>query len=300
MNSTGRTLAFIGFGEAGEAFCSGLDRSGLAEIRAFDVKAQGDEAAVMAERYRRQGVTGCASLAEALSGADQIVSVVTADQANSVAVAAARLLDSGALFFDCNSCAPQTKQRSAAAINAGGGRYVDVAVMAPVLPARQRTPLLLSGEHSDTALAALTALKMNASVQAGPVGKASAVKMVRSIMVKGLEALSAECLLAGRLAGVEDEVLASLDASHPGFDWAQRSAYNLERMLNHGGRRAAEMTEVCAFLNELGMAEPLSERTVSWQRRLGELNLAEAADDDVRVTADALISALKLQPLTED
>ncbi|PTY37817.1 hypothetical protein BGP77_15185 [Saccharospirillum sp. MSK14-1] len=296
MDSRALTLAFIGFGEAGEAFASSLDRSGLADVRAFDVQSDG----ALTERLQRAQVIGCASLAEALNGADWVISVVTADQANAVAIEAAALLSTGALFFDCNSCAPQTKQRSAAAITAAGGRYVDVAVMAPVLPARNRTPLLISGEHCDSALDALNRLNLNASIQAGPVGKASSVKMVRSIMVKGLEALTAECVLAGRLAGVEDDVLASLNASHPGADWAQRSAYNFERMLNHGGRRAAEMTEVCHFLNELGMAEPLSERTVSWQRRLGELNLAEAANDDVRVTADALISALKLQPLTED
>ncbi|MFG1495497.1 DUF1932 domain-containing protein [Saccharospirillum sp. HFRX-1] len=296
MSSRDLTLAFIGFGEAAEAFASSLDRSTLAEVRAFDIQANRE----IDDRLRGCDVIGCASLAEALDGADLVISVVTADQAHAVAVEAAPLLSSEALFFDCNSCAPQTKQRSAAAISKGGGRYVDVAVMAPVLPARNRTPLLVSGEHSFAALDALNRLNMNATEQAGPVGKASSVKMVRSIMVKGLEALTAECVLAGRLAGVEDKVLASLNQSHPGFDWAQRSAYNLERMLNHGGRRAAEMTEVCHFLNELGMAEPLSERTVSWQRRLGELNLAEAANDDVAVTADALISALKLQPLTED
>lgn len=295
MNSSALTLAFIGFGEAAEAFASSLNRSGLVEIRAFDIQAD----SALAERLQRNQVSGCASLAEALDGAGLVISVVTADQAYAVASEAAALLSPEALFFDCNSCAPQTKQRSAAAIAKAGGRYVDVAVMAPVLPARNRTPLLVSGEHSSAALTALNALDMNASLQAGPVGKASSVKMVRSIMVKGLEALTAECVLAGRLAGVEDEVLASLNNSHPGADWAQRSAYNLERMLNHGGRRAAEMTEVCHFLNELGMAEPLSERTVSWQRRLGDLDLAEAANDDVHVTADALISALKLHPLTE-
>lgn len=296
MDSRALTLAFIGFGEAAEAFASSLDRSGLAAVRAFDIQSN----RALTERLQRCEVTGCASLAEALHGADLVISVVTADQANAVAIEAAPLLSPEALFFDCNSCAPQTKQRSAAAITEARGRYVDVAVMAPVLPARNRTPLLVSGEHSHAALAALQALNMNASLQAGPVGKASAVKMVRSIMVKGLEALTAECVLAGRLAGVENEVLASLNESHPGADWAQRSAYNFERMLNHGGRRAAEMTEVCHFLTELGIAESLSERTVSWQRRLGELNLAEAANDDVRVTADALISALQLKPLTED
>lgn len=303
MRSAPMQLAFIGFGEAADAFCGGLSRRQVSRIRAFDVKSHSADAAVsdaLAERYQTQQVIGCGSLAEALREADLVWSLVTADQAAAAAEAAAPWLKTGALFFDANSCAPQTKQGSAQLIEQAGGRYVDVAVMAPVLPGRERTPLLVSGEHSAAALERLQVLGMNAREQPGPVGRASAVKMVRSIMVKGLEALTAECVLAGRLAGVDEDVLASLNATHGSAEWTERSAYNLERMLQHGERRAAEMTEVSHFLNELGLAQPVSERTAQWQRRLGELQLASAAHEDYRLTADALITALNLKPLQED
>lgn len=303
MDNSPMQLAFVGFGEAAEAFCSGLDRRQLQRVTAFDIKAHSDDAAIrnaLNQRYQDSKVVGCSQLADALRHANLVLSLVTADQAHGVALAAAPLLCNGALFLDANSCAPQTKQRSAAVIDAGAGRYVDVAVMAPVRPSRHRTPLLVSGDHAADALVQLTALNMNASEQPGPIGRASSVKMVRSIMVKGLEALTAECLLAGRLAGVDDIVLDSLEASYPGFGWAERGAYNLERMLHHGERRAAEMTEVCHFLSELGIEQPLSEHTVAWQRRLGALHHTDIDDNDYRPTTDALIAELKLQPLMEN
>lgn len=290
-------IAFIGFGEAADAFAGGFDRSSIATVTAFDIKTQqGDPA--MEDRYASREVQGCQTLAQALENADALFSVVTADQAHDVARSAASLLKPGALFFDCNSCAPQTKQASAELINRSGGRYVDVAVMAPVHPGRHRTPLLLSGEHAEAAKAVFDRLNMNATIEPGPVGTSSSIKMVRSIMVKGMEALFAECLLAGRLAGVDEQVIASLEASHPGFDWAKRSGYNLERMAKHGIRRAAEMDEVCEFLNHLGIEEPLSAATVKWQRRIGELGL-NAREDNYQATTDALIHALKLTPVKE-
>jgi 3-hydroxyisobutyrate dehydrogenase-like beta-hydroxyacid dehydrogenase len=204
----------------------------------------------------------------------------------------------GALFLDCNSCAPQTKQASSQLIEAAGGRYVDVAVMAPVNPAKNRTPLLLSGAHVDDAKTILDALAMNATLEPGPVGTASSVKMVRSIMVKGMEALSAECVLAGRLAGVDTQVLASLEHFHPGFEWTKKAGYNLERMTQHGVRRASEMEEVCHFLNHLGIAEPLSASTVRWQERLGNSGIV-ANPADYAETTDAMIETFTLTPMKE-
>ncbi|MHA7879600.1 MAG: NAD(P)-dependent oxidoreductase [Saccharospirillum sp.] len=294
-------IAFIGFGEAAEAFWTGLNRDAVGEVFAFDIKTDSDEAAVrdaMRERYQRLAVTGCDTLAEALAEADVVFSVVTADQAHAVATAAAPLLKDGALLLDCNSCAPQTKQASAKAVASGAGHYVDVAVMSPVNPKKNRTPLLLSGEFSEPAKAVLDRLDMNATVEPGPVGRASSIKMVRSIMVKGMEALFAECLIAGRLAGVDEAVLASLEASHPGFDGARRGGYNLERMTAHGIRRAAEMDEVCQFLNHLGIEEPLSARTVTWQRRLGELGV-RVDENDYQKSTDQLINTLQLTPMKE-
>jgi 3-hydroxyisobutyrate dehydrogenase-like beta-hydroxyacid dehydrogenase len=267
------TVALIGFGEAGMAFASAW----RADAVAYDIKTD-DPALAAAKRadYARCGVTGAASLAEALAGAGLILSLVTADQALAAAEAAARSIAPGALYCDFNSVAPQTKQEAARLIEAAGAAYADVAVMAPVHPARLAVPLLVSGAD---ACAALAALGFRPRRIEGPVGRASTIKMLRSVMVKGIEALTAECFLAARKAGVAEEVAASLDASWPGADWAARADYNLGRMRAHGLRRAAEMEEVAATLEGLGQSGAMARAAAEVQRRIGAaaLEASEAA-----------------------
>ena len=139
--------------------------------------------------------------------------------------------------------------------------------MSPVHPRLHRTPLLISGPHADAAAAALRSLDMAPKIHAGPVGSSSAIKMIRSVMIKGLEALACECALAGRAAGVDAVVLASLDETFPGFDWKKRVAYMMERVMTHGVRRAAEMREVALTVDELGLDGAMSRGAVAWQQR---------------------------------
>jgi predicted enzyme related to lactoylglutathione lyase len=154
-------------------------------------------------------------------------------------------------------------------VEAAGGRYVDVAVLAPVNPARMNVPLLVSGAAADEAAEALHAAGFaNVRVVGSEVGRASAIKMIRSVMVKGIEALTAEMMLAADAAGVTDEVLASLDASEKPQGWAARAAYNLERMTTHGARRAAEMEESAKTLIGLGVEPVMTSGTVRRQREL--------------------------------
>lgn len=262
MTKTGK-IALIGFGEAGMAFADAW----TAETRAFDIKTD-DPALAAAKRadYARAGIMGADTLAEALAGAELVVSLVTADQALAAAEAAAKAIARGALFCDFNSVAPQTKQEAARLIEAAGGSYADVAVMAPVHPGRLAVPLLVSGADACGTLAALGFRPRRID---GPVGRASTIKMLRSVMVKGIEALTAECFLAARKAGVADEVAASLDASWPGADWSERADYNLGRMCQHGLRRAAEMEEVAATLEGLGQKSDMTRATALVQRRIG-------------------------------
>jgi 3-hydroxyisobutyrate dehydrogenase-like beta-hydroxyacid dehydrogenase len=152
-------------------------------------------------------------------------------------------------------------------------------------------PLLVSGPHADVALQVFERLDMNAKEVPGEIGRASSIKMIRSVMMKGLEALVLECVLAGRKAGVDDVVLDSLDKSYPGFDWKAKSAYMLERVMNHGIRRAAEMREVAQTVADLGFDNGMTEATVDWQQCIGDLKL-DAGDDDYRSRADAIIKAL--------
>jgi len=177
-------------------------------------------------------------------------------------------------------------------IEAAGGRYVDVAVMAPVYPKLHKTPLLLSGPHAEAGLAYLADLDMAPAIVQGDIGAGSSIKMIRSIMMKGMEALFAECVLAGRKAGVEEAVLASLDKTYPGFDFPAKAGYMLERSMTHGIRRAAEMEEVALTVHELGLANEMAKATVQWQRRIGNLKL-DAGELEYQDRADMILKALQ-------
>jgi 3-hydroxyisobutyrate dehydrogenase-like beta-hydroxyacid dehydrogenase len=296
--STITSIAFLGFGEAARAFLDGWRSSPdfKARICAYDIKTDSPDRQVRAAKradYAAANVLGASTAPEAVKGAEAVFSVVTADQAHQAAIAALPGLAKGALFFDCDSCAPQTKSRTALKVEAAGGRYVDVAVMQAVHPRLHRTPLLISGPHVEAAAVALAALGMSAAVHDGPVGAASSVKMIRSIMMKGLEALVCECVLAGRKAGVIETVLDSLDLTYPGFDWKTKSAYMLERVMTHGLRRAAEMREVALTVDLLGLKGEMSRACVGWQQTIGELRLRAGSDaDDYSALADRILAKL--------
>ena len=274
----GPNIIFIGFGEAGQAFAAADGWRG--EARAYDRLTE-EPATRNAKQddYRRAGVEGAENLAEALAGGPLVLSLVTADQATAVARDAAPLLAEGALFCDLNSVAPETKRGAAAAIEAGGGHYVDGAILSPVYPARLAAPLLLSGPQAPAAERALRAIGFTQTrVVGADVGQASAIKMIRSVIVKGIEALTAEAMLAADRAGVAAEVLASLDASDKAMPWAKRADYNLDRMIVHGLRRAEEMEEAARTLEDLGVEPAMTSGTVRRQRAVGSLRLGSAAE----------------------
>jgi 3-hydroxyisobutyrate dehydrogenase-like beta-hydroxyacid dehydrogenase len=287
-------IACIGFGEAASAFVSGW-ATRPAVIAAYDRKT--DSPATRDTKradFARAGIEGADTAADALRDAAAILSLVTADQALPAAEADAPLLTSGALWFDMNSIAPDTKRAAAQAIHAAGGRYVDVAVMSPVYPQQARVPLLVSGPHAEAGAAMLGAIGFtNVRIVPGDVGTASSIKMIRSVLVKGLEALTTECVLAAEAAGVRDAVIASLNASWPGTDWAEKADYNLERMMVHGLRRAAEMEEVVKTLDALGTGSAMTRGTVLRQRDIGRRALAPG--DTLSDKLDAILAPAPAQ-----
>lgn len=280
-------IVFIGFGEAGQAFATGLRPANLA-MAAYDLKFEDpSQNAACKQTMINLAVTPC-DLAD-LQGARIVICLVTADQALDAAKTAAAHVHPDALWFDGNSCSPGRKRQAALAI--GAGRYIDLALMAPVHPRLHRTPMLVSGPNARRGVQALLRLGMQADCVGEQVGQASTIKMLRSVIVKGLEALTAESFLAAQAAGVQAQVIASLQNSDPDINWAGRGAYNLERMLVHGARRAAEMTEVAVTLRELGLPDHMAQATALWQSDLAALALG-AGPNDVAARSDLILPAL--------
>lgn len=241
-------VGIIGFGEVGRIFARDLLAGGVGGITAFDV-------ASVAPAW---GVTMAASALDAVRGADLVISSVTAGGALAALAAALPGLGRGPFVLDVNSVSPGTKQATAAAVEAAGGRYVEAAVMTSVPPKGLASPMWLGGAHAAAFVAAAEGLNMNLKVFSAEIGGASSVKMCRSIMIKGLEALTTECMLTARHYGVEKHVLASLGDTLPHPDWRELARYVMSRALIHGKRRSEEVAEVAVTVREAGVPPMMS------------------------------------------
>jgi 3-hydroxyisobutyrate dehydrogenase-like beta-hydroxyacid dehydrogenase len=292
MTSNKPRLCFIGFGEAGQAIASGLREAGAESISAWDVLFPQDEGAPLRQAGEAIGARLASSAADAVANSDIIVAAVTAASSLEAARSVAPHIAGNPWYLDINSVSPGRKRETAKLLGETA-RYVDVAILAPIHPKRHRTPLLLAGPHARAVLPLLIdELDMHGTIASDQVGAAAALKMIRSVMIKGIEALTAECLLAATRAGIADEVAASLQNNYPALDWPAVIAYNLERMASHGIRRADEMEQVAATLTELGIAPLMAEATVTRQRQIGELGRQESVRAAKAQGGDALRNAL--------
>jgi 3-hydroxyisobutyrate dehydrogenase-like beta-hydroxyacid dehydrogenase len=263
------TIGFIGFGEVGQTFARGLLASGDLHVVAYDILF--DDTARRAAHLARTAAVGAVpadSAAAAARDARVVISAVTADQVEAVAAAAATYLSPGQYFLDVNSASPATKSRAAAVVEACGAHYVEGAVMAAVLGPGLRVPILAGGPKAEAVAALLNQLGMNLTAVTREPGRASAMKLCRSIVMKGFEAMVVDCATAARRWGVEAEVWNSLGATYPAFDWAKLAEEMEERVTTHGIRRAAEMREAAAMLADLGLDPTLAMATATRHERI--------------------------------
>jgi len=284
-------ISFIGFGEAGQAIASGLREGGIERVAAWDVLFPEPAGEPLKVTGNNMGVRCTASAREAVAGTDIIVSAVTAASSLEAARSVEPYLAGNPWYLDINSVSPGRKQNTERLLG-GKARYIDVAVIAPVHPGRHRTPLLISGPHAEAVSPLLQELEMRLTVVGPATGAAAAIKMIRSVMIKGIEALTLECFLAASRAGVLDEVTASLRNNYLGVDWPAMSEYNLERMASHGERRAVEMTESAATLRELGLDPLMVDATVRRQREMGVIGKDEGVHKAIKQGCAALLAAI--------
>ncbi len=285
-----KSIALIGLGEVGTILADDLAQRGFA-LSAWDVRFADPASPPLQAAAARSLLRRGSDAADAVAGADLVISAVTAARTIDAAKAAAAGMAAGAVFVDFNSASPGAKGEAAAAVNGAGARYVEAAVMSPVPPKRLGTPILLGGPHADTVLVPLRDIGLsNLSVFSAEYGKASAAKMCRSVMVKGIEALLSESLLAARHYGVDDTVLTSLNDLFPGPDWHKLSRYMISRTMEHGKRRAEEMREVARTVEEAGLSPWMSLATVERQEWAPPLS---SALDQEEITA--MLDAMRVQ-----
>ncbi|APV50781.1 hypothetical protein BWI17_14455 [Betaproteobacteria bacterium GR16-43] len=274
-----RRVALVGYGEAGRIFAAALAKDGACDVSACDILASVPAWATPAHaRATADGVRLAPALAEALQGAGLVISAVTAEATATAASQIAHAVAPGAWVLDVNSASPRTKLECARIVNAAGARYVEAAVMSAVPPFGLRVPMLLGGPHAEAVLPALERLGFEATVGATDYGTVSAIKLCRSIFVKGLEALTVEGLRTARHYGVEDAVLASLARTFPGLDWDRQVEGFWQRVLQHGQRRAEEMREAAVAVADAGITPRMASSTAEVQAQVAALRAQGAFD----------------------
>ena len=292
-------ITLIGYGEVGRILAEDLRKQDLS-VTAFDIKLQGEAGEALRENALLNGVTLTESHADAVRGAQLVISAVTASQTVAVAQACAHGMAPGTFYLDFNSASPGAKVRAAEFVNAIGGRYVEGAVMTSIQPYRIKVPLLLGGPEAAALVPKLTAYGFAAKVASDKLGVASATKMCRSVMIKGLEAMVIESFTTARAYGVEDAVIASLTETFPGIDWEKQGSYFFQRVIEHGRRRSEEVREVAETVRDIGLAPHSAEGTAdrqAWVANLSDSGLfgtkgrpGFARSTDWRIEADRILA----------
>jgi 3-hydroxyisobutyrate dehydrogenase-like beta-hydroxyacid dehydrogenase len=298
-------VGLVGYGEVGRILAEDLRGRGV-RVSAFDLKLAGAAGDALREHAAAHAVALAASHAALGAEVELIISAVTASQAVSVAKSCAPGLRHGTFFLDLNSASPGAKCRAAGLIDSAGGRYVEGAVMTSIPPYRIRVPLLLGGPNAAALAPALDALGFAPKLASERLGVASATKMCRSVMIKGLEAMVIESFTTARAYGVEDAVLASLKETFPGIDWEKQGAYFFQRVIEHGRRRSEEVREVAETVREIGLTPWSAAGTAERQAwiadladeglfgRRGTREFARSAD--WRIEADRILAKVKPGP----
>ena len=270
------TIGLIGFGEAGASIAGGLVEAGV-EVVATDVRLASDAGGALRAQADDLGVVLVEDAASVAGRCQVILSFVTSSAAIPVAESLAPHLGGEHLVVDANSTSPARVQEVGRTLEGSGAAVCDVAVMSAVPPHRHRVPMLASGPGAQRFVDLEAGF--NVRLVEGGMGAASAIKMLRSSLIKGLEALLLEFGLAARTFGATGEVLRSITGTLPSEDWEELMGYLLTRTVKHAARRGHELEEVADMFRTSGV-EPLVASAAA--RRLlaaGELDVADQVPD---------------------
>ncbi len=286
-------IGFVGFGEAGFHIARGLREAGLGHIAAFDINTHTPG---LSEKIQRRavesGITLVESNAELAAVSDIVLSTVTANRAREAAEQTTPFLESRHIYADLNSVSPALKEAIGQLVESRGAQFVEIAIMSPVPPHGHRVPMFLCGLHAQLLVDRFAPYGMKLEVISEQIGAASATKMCRSIIVKGLEALLLECVLGAVPYGADERVFATLEETMPGMNWKKLASYMVGRVVEHGERRARELEEVAATLRAIGVEPIMAEATVKRQDWCAKLDLLSEfggkVPDDYRAVVNAI------------
>lgn len=267
-------IAFVGFGELGASLAEGLSKSHGHVLRAF-LRGQTDTGALTEQRLAASGTERCASLAAAVAGADAVFATVPGRAARGVAVESAAHVQRGSLYVDFSSGAPEEKRQAELSLAGAGAPYADAAVLGSVAVSGFAVPILASGPGARPLQALVEPDGMQVKAIDAPAGHASLVKLLRSIYLKGRDALIVEMMLTARRYGLDDVVAASIRGPGEQLEFTALAERVLRSVALHAERRADELAMAADVAGDVGIDSSLARSGSQTLRDVASLGLRE-------------------------
>lgn len=286
-------LGFIGFGGAAYGLAKGLRENGVIELSFFDSQCDSaGAAALIGKRAAETGTRRRESLADLVKNAEVIVSCTTGSAALEVARQASKYLQPAQLYVDVNTASPETMEDAAGAIERSGAPFADVAMLGAVPVFLHRVPCLASGNGAVLFKTLMQPYGMEISVVGSRPGQASAIKLFRSIFMKGFLALLLEMLNASHRFQVDSIVLDSLAKTMEKNDFLETVRLQLAKGVINAERMCHEMETVEQALDDMGLSSTMTaaaKKTLAWCSSLG---LAERFDYEMPSSLNEILDAL--------
>jgi 3-hydroxyisobutyrate dehydrogenase-like beta-hydroxyacid dehydrogenase len=287
-------FAILGFGELGSALAGSLAAVPGSGLTVFTRARSGDRAAQLEESLRELGATAAGSAGEAVRGAEVVIAAVPGSASAEVFESCAAALEPATLYADLSSAAPRDKVRAAGRAAEGGVRYADAAVLGTVAAGGGAVPILASGDGAAVLRDLLAPAGIRVEAADAPAGHASTVKLLRSVYLKGRDALIAEMLAAAQRLGLVDAVIdsiASAPSEQGSFD--ELADRVLKALAVHAERRAGELELSGELVRGTGVEPLMAEAGAERLRRIAALGLRDALGGERPQDANAVLDALE-------
>jgi len=268
-------LSFIGFGEAAYNLCLGLGGEEEVQLRAAD-KMAGDPVLGprIAQRAAEAGVTLVPHATEAAVWADVVFAAVPSSVTMEVCNEVKGALRPGQIYADVSASTPRTKECIWEALKETGVLFVDAAMLGSLPKDRHRVPITASGNGAEAFRAAMSPYGMNISVIGETAGSASAIKLVRSVYMKGLSMLMLEMLLAADAYGISEEVVSSISKSLDNIPFVNHLDRLVASSAVHCRRRTVELGGSAEMLREGDIPSRMTMAAKEWLEALGRYDFS--------------------------
>jgi 3-hydroxyisobutyrate dehydrogenase-like beta-hydroxyacid dehydrogenase len=286
-------LAFIGFGELGTSLAEGLGHTGSNLLRAYTPeRSQPAAVAALEARLLRAGAQRSSSLKEAVAGATAVLSVVPAGASREVAESCAPLLARGAYYVDLTAAPVADKEVAADVVAQAGALYVDAAVLGTVATSGFQVPIVACGPGAPGWRTLVEPEGLVVEVLDAPAGHATRIKLLRSVYMKGRDALILEMMVAARRYGLEEMVVRSIQGPGETVPFAALAERVLCALAVHADRRADELLASSEVVRAAGIDPVITRAGSVVLRGLAELELREVFDHERPSSANEVLAAI--------